>query len=253
VFIAQLGGLGQRWRPVLDRLTTGSATFAYDRRGLGDAPPRPAPNPPLPYGVFADELAALLDEHRVVEPAVLVGHSIGGHIARVFAGQLPDRVAGLVFVDASIPQFKLWWRDTAPVVDGDGRGATEFDILAGEVEVLSAIVPPVPTVVLTRRRRWWLTGETIPHPAVDELWWVSQQLLAQQCHAPLVLADDAGHQIPDEAPQLVAHVVDSVVRAARAGTPPIVDPASLARAGGRTAPDRWASPVHQPAGGPAPS
>ena len=224
VFIAQLGGAGNGWQPVLDRLVTDSATIVYDRPGTGDAPPRPAPNPPLPYSAFAKELATVLDEHNIVEPAVIVGHSIGGHIARAFAGLWPDRCAGLVFVDASIPQFKLWWRDTEPVVDGDASaGATEFDILAGEVEILSAAVPTVPTVVITRRRRWWMAGKTMPHPAIDDLWRVSQQLLAEQHNALLIVAENAGHQIPNEAPGLVASAVDAVVRAARTGTAPIVD------------------------------
>jgi pimeloyl-ACP methyl ester carboxylesterase len=223
VFIAQLGGAGSGWLPVIEHLTSNSTTVIYDRPGTGDAPPRPEPNPPLPYGTFAEELTAVLDEHGIVEPAVIVGHSIGAHIARVFAGRRPDRCAGLVFVDASIPQFKLWWRDTEPVVDGDASaGATEFDILAGEVEVLAAAIPAVPTVVITRRRRWWMEGESMPHPAIDDLWRLSQHLLAEQHNAPLIVAEKAGHQIPLEAPGLVAHAVDAVVWATRTSTAPVV-------------------------------
>jgi pimeloyl-ACP methyl ester carboxylesterase len=236
VFIAQLGGPGSGWRPVLDQMATGSTTLVYDRPGTGDAPPRPAPNPPLPYSAFAEELATVLDEGNIVEPAVVVGHSIGGHIARAFTSRWPDRCSGLVFVDASIPQFKLWWRDTEPVVDGDAAaGATEFDILAGEVEILSAAVPTVPTVVITRRRHWWMAGETSPHPAIDDLWWISQRLLAKQHNAPLIIAENAGHQIPSEAPGLVAYAIDTVVRAARTGTAPAVEAAELTQHHGRTA------------------
>jgi len=162
-----------------------------------------------------------------------VGHSIGGHIARVFADRWPTRCAGLVLVDPSIPQFKLWWQDTEPVVDGDpGAGATEVDILAGEVEVLSAGLPPVPAVVMARRRHWWVPGETMPHPAIDDLWHVSQQLLARQCNAALMVAEHAGHQIPGEAPALVALAVDAVVGAVRTGTSPVIDPAAMSAAGG---------------------
>jgi pimeloyl-ACP methyl ester carboxylesterase len=216
-----------RWAPVRPPLcTTGPEP---ETRRLG-----PPPNPPLPYSAFAEELATLLDEHNIVEPAVIVGHSIGGHIARAFAGLWPERCCGLVFVDASIPQFKLWWRDTEPVVDGDASGgATEFDILAGEVEVLSAAIPSVPTIVITRRRHWWIAGKTTPHPAIDDLWWISQRLLAEQHNALLIVAENAGHQIPSEAPGLVAYAVDVVVRAARTGTAPVVDVAVLVRQRGR--------------------
>jgi pimeloyl-ACP methyl ester carboxylesterase len=211
-----------------DQLATGSTTFVYDRPATGTAPPRPAPNPPLPHSAFAEELATLLDEHNIIEPAVIVSHSIGGHVARAFTGRWPDRCSGLVFVDASIPQFKLWWRDMEPVVDGDvSAGATEIDILAGEVEILSATVPAVPTIVITRKRYWWTAGETVPHPAIDDLWWVSQRLLAEQYHAPLIVAENAGHQVPSEASGLVAYVVDAMVRAVRTGTAPVVDVAML--------------------------
>jgi pimeloyl-ACP methyl ester carboxylesterase len=35
-------------------------------------------------------------------PYVLVGHSLGGLVARVYAGQYPDEVAGMVFVDHAV-------------------------------------------------------------------------------------------------------------------------------------------------------
>lgn len=47
-----------------------------------------------------DDLAALLDECRVERP-VLVGHSIGGNLGQAFVQAHPDRVAGLIVVDAT--------------------------------------------------------------------------------------------------------------------------------------------------------
>ena len=42
--------------------------------------------------------------HDVVgEPAVLMGHSTGGHLSLLEAAQAPDHVAGLVLVDAAVP------------------------------------------------------------------------------------------------------------------------------------------------------
>lgn len=230
VFIAQLGTEGDSWQPVVD-LLPGITTVTYDRPGTGDAPPRPAPNPPLPHSALARELADLLDRHRVVEPAVLAGHSLGGNIARVYAGLRPDRVAGLVFVDSSIPQSFLYREDQEPI-DGDGPDATLIDTVAGQVEIMSAPIPKVPAVVLTRRRHWWPAGiGPIPNPAIDDLWHLSQRQLAEQCGAPMIVTG-AGHQVPAEAPELVAHAIRAVHAAAAGGEPVRLDPAVVARAGG---------------------
>ncbi|XVV09724.1 alpha/beta fold hydrolase [Actinoplanes sp. CA-131856] len=202
VLIAYLGGAGSVWQPVLDELPGDVDTFTYDRPGLGDAPPRPAPNPPLSYGAFAAELAAQLPgDDRIV----LVGHSFGSLIARAFASRHPQRVAGFVSVDGSLPQLKLQ-ADGEPVYDG----GTELDLITGQVEMLTAVVPEVPAVVLVRRRGWWSTGRP-PHPAIDDLWHISQRLLAEQWYAPLIVAERSGHLIPDDQPALVAYAIELVL------------------------------------------
>jgi pimeloyl-ACP methyl ester carboxylesterase len=230
VFVAQLGTGGESWQPVLKWLPQAS-TFVYDRPGTGAAPPRPAPNPALPYSAFARELAGLLDEHGVTEPVVLVGHSVGCLIARVFADRHPARVAGFVAVDGSIPQFRVG-ELPAESLDGEEPHGTRFDYVAGEVEVMTARVPRVPAVVVSRRPRWWVNDfADIPHPAIDELWQLSQRILADEWHAPLVVAD-AGHQVPDERPGLVAYLIEAVLHACRTGTAVSLDRARLAETGG---------------------
>jgi pimeloyl-ACP methyl ester carboxylesterase len=243
VFVSALGHSGRSWKAVVDRLP-GSATLTYDRPACGDAPPRPAPNPPLPFSVFADELAAVLDGAGVTAPAVLVGHSIGGSIVRVFADRHPRRVAGVVFVDASLPQ-SLTWPQTEFFIDGDDETGTEVDVVAGHVELLRARPLDVPAVVMTRRRRWWIPSfDAIPHPALDDLWHVSQQLLADDWHAPVIVAEHSGHLLPADAPDLVAYAVGAVASAVRAGAPTLdprtLSPRHVAELGGAVRLDRAA-------------
>jgi len=235
VLIAALGNAGDSWKPIVDRLP-GAAVLTYDRPGCGDAPARPAPNPALPYSAFADELAELLDQQGVHDPVVVVGHSIGASIARSFADRHPDRVAGAVFLDASLPQA-LTWPETDFMVDGDEPGATAIDVITGHVELLQATPLPVPTVVLTRKRRWWIPDYAhIPHPAIDDLWHVSQQQLATQWQAPLIAATQAGHHLPIDAPDLVAYAITAVAQAARTATPLALDPTRIANLNGTTNP-----------------
>ena len=225
VFIAQLGTGGDSWQPVLEHLG-GLATFIYDRPGTGNAPPRPAPNPAIPHSTFAAELAELIEQHQVPSPAVIVGHSFGSLIARAYAAAHPDRVAGMVHVDGSIPQFHLL-PTAEPKLDGDGPEATEIDVVAGQVEILSAATPQVPTIVMTRTPGMWSGDEPPPHPAVEDLWLVSQRIVARDSQAPLVAADNCGHQLPRDAPGLVAHAVDVVHSAVRHGKPLRLDPLEL--------------------------
>jgi pimeloyl-ACP methyl ester carboxylesterase len=231
VLVSGLGFRKESWRPVIQRLGSGSGTLAYDRPGIGEAPGRADPARPISYGVLAEELAELLDASGVDTPAVLVGHSMGANIVRVFADRHPARVAGLVFVDGSLPRLALGSEET-PAADGDEPGASPIDTLAGEVEVRKSTPPPVPAVVLGRTPGWW-SPRPIPHPALDELWQMNQRELADEHHAPLMIAEDAGHHLPREAPALVAYAIDLVVRAVRTGNDPAPSRADLAAVGGR--------------------
>lgn len=231
VFISQIGTGGDSWLPVIELLTTDPMAVTYDRPGTGDCPPRPAPNPALRHSAFADELANLLDQHGVTEPAVIVGHSIGSPIARMLADLYPHWIAGMVHVDGPDPCRRYGPGLGEPVTDGDGPDATEIDIVAGGVEVAAAAVPAVPTVVMTHTPGLWPPDWVEFEP----YWTAHQQELARQCNAPLVVAANAGHQIPADAPALVAYVVDEVVRAARTGTPVRFDLDALAAAGGALA------------------
>ena len=70
---------------------------SYDRMGIGWSDPGPSA---IPVGMLADDLRRLLDTVSPREPAIVVASSIGGVTAEMFARRHPERVAGLVFLDA---------------------------------------------------------------------------------------------------------------------------------------------------------
>ena len=95
-------GCASDWQVVQDRLAAkGLKSLAYDRAGLGHSDPGPLPRDGR--AIVAD-LAALLDALGETEPVVLVGHSMGGLMVRLFALTHPKRVLGLVLVDAVTPE-----------------------------------------------------------------------------------------------------------------------------------------------------
>ncbi len=95
-------GCATDWAVVQDRLAAkGLASVAYDRAGLGHSDPGPVPRDGR--AIVAD-LTALLGALGETEPVVLVGHSMGGLMVRLFALTYPDRVLGVVLVDAVTPE-----------------------------------------------------------------------------------------------------------------------------------------------------
>ncbi len=87
---------------VQERLAArGHRSIAYDRAGLGLSDPGPSPRDGL---AIAGDLEALLAAIGEGGPFILVGHSMAGLHAHLFAVRNPRQVAGLVLVDAVSPQ-----------------------------------------------------------------------------------------------------------------------------------------------------
>jgi len=101
IFDAALGGSSLSWslvHPAVARLTR---ACSYDRAGFGWSDAGPLPRT---AGRIADELHELLRAAAVPPPYVLVGHSYGGLVMRLYASRHPNDVAGLVLIEPAIPE-----------------------------------------------------------------------------------------------------------------------------------------------------
>lgn len=83
------------WDPQVSAFSSDRRVIAPDLRGHGASPVVPGITP---LSVFAEDLAALLDDLRVPE-FVLGGLSMGGQIAMECYRLFPERVRGLVLAD----------------------------------------------------------------------------------------------------------------------------------------------------------
>ena len=86
------------WLMVQPEVAKFSRVCSYDRAGYGWSDPGPEPRSALQ---IARELKQLLLAAGEKGPFVLVGHSMGGYDIRVYTGEYPNDVAGMVLVDAS--------------------------------------------------------------------------------------------------------------------------------------------------------
>jgi len=110
VFIAGLGEDLSTWHSVQPQIAQFAGTFSYDRAGLGKSDPSPEGKS---VEHMTSELHALLAAAAIPRPCVLVGHSLGGAIAELFAFTYPEEVAGLVLVDprtgGCLIVYRLGW------------------------------------------------------------------------------------------------------------------------------------------------
>ena len=225
VLEAGFPGASDTWSDVQPRLGRTSRTCAYDRAGLGSSPPRPGVHDARDE---VEDLHRLLRAAHLRSPYVLVGHSYGGMLARLFAHEHPDETAGLALVDArgvdaTRRQLAVWPRSEAPTVrravfkpvqHGVNLGASEA--IVSHVRNLSRV--PLAVVTASRHEDWSRVVSRRTAQALDRLWTTMQDELAALSpnHVHVVaLRSDHFVQRAEGQPGVVVRAVSAVVRAAR--------------------------------------
>jgi pimeloyl-ACP methyl ester carboxylesterase len=98
------GGSSVDWALVQPEIAKVTRVCAYDRAGFGWSEAGPAPR-----DLFQQvrEFDLLLTKAGIEGPYLPVGHSYGTRVARLYAAQHPDRVAGIVLIDPGEPYQDL--------------------------------------------------------------------------------------------------------------------------------------------------
>jgi pimeloyl-ACP methyl ester carboxylesterase len=97
IFESSIFGSALSSRAAREEVSAYTRVCSYDRMGMGWSDPGPAV---ISVGQLADDLEHLTMQAELRPPYILVPASIGGLAAELFGRRHPDRVAGLVFVDA---------------------------------------------------------------------------------------------------------------------------------------------------------
>lgn len=101
VFEAGMSAPAASWIHTQREVSERTRTLSYDRAGYGGSDVDPHERT---LERIVEDLTALLDVLGETAPVILVGHSWGGPIIRLFADRHPERVAGLIFVDATVAE-----------------------------------------------------------------------------------------------------------------------------------------------------
>ncbi len=125
VLIPGGGDFSFDWGLVQPKLSVIARVCSYDRPGFAWSDPGPTPRT---MKQEAYELHTLLNAAQLKPPYVLVGHSLGGLIARVYAEQYPTEVAGIALVDPTHEDTTLIFQGKLVRVRDGAKGIPVPDI-----------------------------------------------------------------------------------------------------------------------------
>lgn len=201
----------EAWAKVQPAIAEFARVCAYDRPGLrrywkDDEPPAA----PTPEAVL-DTLERALSTAGERSPYVLVGHSYGGLIVRLYASRFPERVKGVVLVDSSHEDQMRRLGEPAPPLPGPGTviNVPEVIDLVAMNGALNAHTwrADIPLLVLTRGSAREIKSSNAPDAASlarYEIWLDLQRELATRSpRAEHIIAKQSGHFIQNDEPQLV--------------------------------------------------
>ena len=229
------------WSKVMGAVEGTTRVCAYDRAGLGRSDE--ASKPRIAQDMVRDLNALLVNAH-IGGPYILVGHSGGGLVVRAFADQYPGEVSGLVLVDSAHPemgarllaglppgsaeepdsirawrQWFTWMVDSkkSPLQDAEG-----WDNRAVNEQVKAAKpLGGLPLVVISRSpdNPFLANMPELPtetNAALRQIWQDLQAELAElSSNTTRVIAAQAGHDIPNEEPELVIEAIRMLVDGVR--------------------------------------
>ncbi|MGE6696374.1 alpha/beta fold hydrolase [Hyphomonas sp. NPDC076900] len=197
---------------------TGATVISYDRAGMGQST-----MPSGSYDIYEEavRLRRGLLALGQADNLVMVGHSYGGFLIHLYANLYPESISGMVYVDANTP----------PGIDGIGgpdavtapsirrndvehptrKQRTGLRLSRGFAQSMETVrrYPPlcdVPTVIISAGRY----PDSTPRSNVEG-WQAGHRELAQRSGGMHVIAQEAGHMVHLDDPDIIVEAVQYIV------------------------------------------
>jgi pimeloyl-ACP methyl ester carboxylesterase len=196
---------------------TGAQTVSYDRAGYGKSD---WGNPDYDIERDVEALHSGLVKLAVRGDIILVAHSYGGFLARLYAGKYPAGVRGIVLLDPNnIPFYSTKVleemlkeiRDSPPqnVSLADARVMNVYEATVDKVQRSPDYPAGVPLTIIRSGKQMWPTADR------QAAWDRSMEtIVATAPNRQLLVAEGSSHMIPTDRPDMVIEIVVGMVKKA---------------------------------------
>jgi pimeloyl-ACP methyl ester carboxylesterase/bifunctional DNase/RNase len=231
VLEAPFGTGHEIWSKIRDDIAEFTTVCCYDRAGLGWSDSAPGSR------TFQDsvkDVHALLQGFALPAPYVLVGHSIGGSLALLFADAYAAEMAGVVLVDSSHPDQRARFLTALPLETADESPSVrtfrknllnpatllpewgDATVCFEQAQACGGLGNlPLAVITATRRENPLNLPEDV-FEARYQVWQELQQgLVRRSTRTTQRFAEQSGHVVPFDQPEIVIDTIREIVEIIR--------------------------------------
>ena len=226
VLVSGFNAPQEYWSAIVDPLAAEATVVTYDRAGVGKSE---LGTLPAHARQSAADLRRLLAALQAPKPWLLVGHSLGARIVKIFASMYPEEAGGLVLMDgvpANIIEeqkkilggadLELLERMTSgQAAQANPRVEADFSLVSLEQEQTMGPLPRVPILVLIAGDR----EKNVPpgfspeaRKKIAQLGMDLQKQMAADLGGTFIVFEGVGHGLHTETPGPVADAIKDMIR-----------------------------------------
>ncbi len=224
VLEAGMGDSLNTWASIQPSLAEMTCVMSYDRAGLGGSDPAPVPRT---LEDIVRDLETLLSGAAFTGPYLLVGHSFGGQITRLFAARHPCSTHGMVLIDPShedkyvrfeaVLNQRLIQRQDAFLSD-PSRNTEHIDLPKSRLQLNAGKKDLKAPLIVVSRSKPDEPSLIWPTQALRE---IETELQRELLNTPgyglrrYIIAERSGHYIHHDESELVISAIEEVIEASR--------------------------------------